>query len=315
MLDILAITGPIYIIVFLGYLATRGGLFAKVDMRVFGKFVINLALPALLFNALAQRHVADIVNPGYVAAYLGGSLLSLAIAYACGRRLAGMNHVDSTLLAMGSSCSNSSFVGFPVLSLVMAPVAGVAFALNVIIENVLMLPLLLAIAEAGRTGQGGESWPRLVARTLAPLARNPMIVALAAGLAFSLLELRLPEAASRVVTLFAQASGVLSLFVIGGALVGLPLAGTGRQALPVAFGKLVIHPLSVLLVATVLPWLGMPLDPALATAAVLMAAMPAMSILPLLAQKYGRGDQFSAALLACTAGSFVTLSVLLWRLQ
>ena len=48
MLSILSITGPIYLAVLIGYACTRLGLFAKADMRLFGKFVINLALPALL---------------------------------------------------------------------------------------------------------------------------------------------------------------------------------------------------------------------------------------------------------------------------
>ena len=44
MLQILAITSPIYFIIALGFVATRFGLFVRADMRVFGKFVLNLAL-------------------------------------------------------------------------------------------------------------------------------------------------------------------------------------------------------------------------------------------------------------------------------
>ena len=64
MLDILSITAPIYIIIFLGFVLTRIGLFAKPEMRVFGKFVLNLALPALLFKTLAhtQSSVDCILN-------------------------------------------------------------------------------------------------------------------------------------------------------------------------------------------------------------------------------------------------------------
>ena len=36
MLDILAITGPIYLTIALGYILTRRGLFARADMRVLG---------------------------------------------------------------------------------------------------------------------------------------------------------------------------------------------------------------------------------------------------------------------------------------
>ena len=57
MLDILGITGPIYIAIALGYAVTRAGLFSRADMRVLGKFVIHVALPAMLFNALSQRRI------------------------------------------------------------------------------------------------------------------------------------------------------------------------------------------------------------------------------------------------------------------
>jgi predicted permease len=90
MLDILAITGPIYLVVFAGYLATRMGLFARTDMQVFGKFVLNLALPALIFNALAQRRIGDILHPAYLLAYLFGSLMMLTLAYLIGRRVGGL---------------------------------------------------------------------------------------------------------------------------------------------------------------------------------------------------------------------------------
>ena len=43
--DVLAITGPIFLAGLLGFATTRAGLFAKADMRVFGKFVVNIALP------------------------------------------------------------------------------------------------------------------------------------------------------------------------------------------------------------------------------------------------------------------------------
>ena len=38
MLDVLALTGPIFLVIAAGWLATRAGLFARADMRVFGKY-------------------------------------------------------------------------------------------------------------------------------------------------------------------------------------------------------------------------------------------------------------------------------------
>jgi hypothetical protein len=126
----------------------------------------------------------------------------------------------------------------------------------------------------------------------------------------------MPAPVERTVNLFAMASSALSLFVIGGALVGLPLAGLGRRAVPIAFGKLILHPLAVLLATSALPALGLPaLDPELRLAAVVMAAMPMMSIYPILAQGYGQQDFAATALLLTTVASFFTLSGMLWIFQ
>jgi predicted permease len=311
MLDILAITSPIYVIVLLGYLSTRFGLFDKPDMRVFGKFVLNLALPALIFNALAQRHITEVLRPAYLLAYLGGSLLIMSTAYLTARHLGGLNRIRSTFLAMGMSCSNSSFIGFPILMLMLAPVAGVALALNVIVENLVMLPLLLVMAENARGG--GGTWRQVAAGTLKRLSRNPLVLSVTAGLAISLAEVELPAPMLRTVTLFAQASGGLSLFVIGGTLVGLSLSSGWQRVVPLVAGKLVGHPLAVLLVISLLPLIGVaPMEPALRSAALLMAAMPMLSIYPILAQAYGEADRSATALLICMVASFFTLSTWMW---
>lgn len=314
MADIFAIISPIYIAILLGYGATRMGLFSKADTRVFGKFVINFALPALIFNAVAQRPIAEVLNASYLAAYLGGSLLMVAAGFFCARRLGRLDHIRSTFTAMGVSCSNSGYIGLPILLATLPAAASVALAMNVIIENVIVIPLLLMMAESGRQGSGPAG--RVFLQTLARVARMPLVMGLVAGLAVSLMEWTLPSPVARSVTLFAQASGALSLFVIGGTLVGLPLHGLGAATLPVALGKLVGHPLAVLLAATALSWLGLaPVEPSLLAAGILMAAVPMLGIYPILAQAYGLAERSAAALLVTTASSFLTLSAALWLLR
>jgi predicted permease len=318
MLAILAIVSPIYIIIFFGYATTRAGLFAKADLLTFGKFVIKLALPALVFNAIAQRHIADIIVPGYLLAYTAGALAMLGGAYAVGRKLAGLSHQQALLHAMGMCSSNSSFIGYPILLLALPSAATTSLALNVVVENVVILPLLLILLETSvqQAGEGGRgSWLPALKATLWQLARNPLVVALLAGLAVSLLELPLPAPLGRSITMFAQTSGALAVFVIGGTLVGLPMRGVALKVAPIALGKLVMHPLAVALAVACLPLLGMaPLAPDLRNAAILMAAMPMMSIYPILALPYGFAERGAAALVLATMGSFATLSALLWLL-
>jgi malonate transporter and related proteins len=106
-LDILAITGPIYLVAAIGWLCTRAGLFQRADMRVFGKYVVNLALPALLFNALAQRSVAEVLNPVFIAAYAIGSVAANLLGLFWARRIAGKPLSAAAIVGMGMSCPNS----------------------------------------------------------------------------------------------------------------------------------------------------------------------------------------------------------------
>lgn len=314
MLAILAITGPIYITIALGYLLTRRGLFARADMRVLGQFVIRLALPALLFNALAQRKVGDILNGRYLLVYALGSLVTLGLGLLWARRGARQDATTSVYYAMGMSCSNNGFVGYPVALLVLGPVASVMLGLNMIVENLLLIPLLLALAEI--SGEAGGRWPVVLRQALAALVRNPMVLGLLAGFAVSLLEWKMPSPMERTLTLFAQSSAALSLFVIGGSLAGLQLAGLRGPVVQIALGKLLLHPAAVVAVLLLCEAAGMvPMEPALRTGVVLAAASPMFGIYPILAQKTGHDGLAAGALLGATVASFFTISALLWTFR
>jgi malonate transporter len=309
MFEILAITIPIYVAIALGYGLTRWGIFPKSDMRAFGTFVVKVAMPALLFNALSQRKVSDILNADYVLAYALASLLTLALGIVWALRVGRHSRSMSSCFAMGMSCPNSGFVGYPIILLSLGPIAGVALALNMIVENLLIIPLLLAWAE---TGQGQQRWHQIVVQTLKGMLSNPMIWGIVIGFLFSWFEVQLPASLSRTVTLFAQASGALSLFVIGGSLVGLPVKGMGSSVAQIAVGKLLFHPL----VMTFVLWWVLPIqDPVLRMAALLTCAMPMFGIYPILTQKHGHDGLSAAALLVTTMASFVSLNALLWLLK
>ena len=311
MLDILSITGPIYITIALGYFLTRRGLFARADMRVLGQFVIHLALPALLFNALAQRKPGDILNVRYMLVYALGSLVALGLGLLWARRGSRQDATTSVYFAMGMSCPNSGFVGYPVALLVIGPVAGVMLGLNMIVENLLLIPLLLALAESA-SGSGGR-WHEVLRQSLVKLVRNPMVLGLLAGFGVSLLQWPMPSPLARTDTLFAQASAALSLFVIGGSLAGLQMAGLRRPVTEIAMGKLLLHPAAMLAVLLLCEAAGMvPMEPALRVGVILTAACPMFGIYPILAQKHGHDGLAAAALLGTTVASFFTISMLLW---
>jgi malonate transporter len=311
MLAILTITGPIYLLILLGFASVRLGWFAKADMRVLGQFVVRIALPAMLFRVLSRQPVAQVLDARLLLAYALGSLLALGAGWYWGRQRTGTYRA---MLAMGMGMSNSGFVGAPVLLQWLGPAAGSALAMTMMVENLLVLPLCLTLAELGHQAAqsaagSGTLRPRstLLLMALRPLLRNPMLWAIVIGVAFAALELSLPPVLSRSVDLLANASAGAALVVIGGSLVGLKLGGQRLDLAAVTLGKLLIHPLAV---GLLLAWLA-PTPSVVHTALIALAAMPMLSIYPVLAQKFAHDGFCAAALLVVTVVSFFSLSALL----
>jgi predicted permease len=308
-LDILAITTPVFILIGLGFGAVRLGLFSKPDMRVLGTFVIRFALPAMLFQALSQRPFREVMNAGYLLAYALGSLAAMAAAVLLARVLFKRSFRDSVVFGMGASMSNSAFIGLPVALQVLGPIATVAMALTMLVENLLMLPLLLILADGA--GNKGASILRILRDIALNLLKNPMIIAIAIGFGFALSGIRLPQPLFKAIDMLSLASAAIALFVIGGNLAGSAVKGLGREVALVTAGKLLLHPLAVLLAVFLLPGIS----PELQAAAVFFACVPMFSIYAILGQKYGLEALCSAVLVAATVMSFLTISAFIWLVK
>lgn len=306
MLAILAITFPIYAAIALGYATTRGGWFKPSDMRVLGGYVMNIALPALLFHAVATRPVAQVFNPTYMSVFLAGGLATIALAWTWFRATGG-DASRRGVAVMGTTCPNSGFVGYPVMLLAFPDLAGSILAMNMLVENFVLIPIALAIMEMGREGPHDSPMSKMRSVILSVLKR-PLVVALAAGLVVSISGLTLPEPALRLFSMLAASASALALFVIGGSLVGLPLIGNRALAAQITLGKLFLHPAMVFVALLVL---GTGLSPELQAAVILSAAMPIFTIYTVFAMEHGREGVASIALLGTTVGAFVTLTVLL----
>lgn len=304
MIDTLAIVAPIFLLIGLGYAAVRQGWFAAAGLQALGGFVIRFSLPALLFNALAKRQIAEVLNLRFLAVYALGSLVTLALGLAWALWIRREGLTAGAIAAMGMCCSNTAFVGYPVMLQVIGPEASVALALAMVVENLLMIPLCLALADTG--AQAGHGFVRAFGKALAGLPRNPIIVAIAIGIVFAGLQWRAPAPLGRAIDLMAASAGGAALFYVGGMLAGLPLRSMAADAAAVGVGKLLVHPLAV---GGLLLLIG-PVSPAgghLAAAALLMAGAPMLGVYAIFGQKHGQQQACAARMLVTTLASFITL--------
>jgi predicted permease len=309
MLDILAVTFPIFLIIAIGYIAVYRNIIPQTVARGMGAFVINFALPCLLLRTVIAHDINKVFNTNYLLAYGSGSLIVFALGYFFARLIAKKSQQNAALQGMGMSMSNSGFIGYPIVLQLLGPTAGIALALCFMIENLVITPLTLILGDSAQT-EGANRW-QILRKTFTRLARNPIIVAIVIGLAISLSGITLPDPIFSVVDMLASASGPVALFVIGGGLVGLKLHGLRFDMARVVLGKLVLHPLIIFLLLGLVP----DLDPLMKIAAVSFACAPMFSVYPIYGQRYGHENMGAVSLMAATSLSFITISTALWLLD
>jgi malonate transporter and related proteins len=307
LLGIVSITAPIFLLILLGFLAVRAGWVAREGTVAMGRYVLTFALPALLFNALAARPLGQILVPGFLLAYVGGSLLAFAVGVAVAAAVRRTHLLDNAFFGMGVAMSNSGYIGYALVSRILGPEALSAVAMAILTEILVILPLTLLFAEL-RRAQGRASLARTLGGVVMLVAKNPLPLAIGAGLLCAGLDVQPPVLVERTLDMLGGSAAAVALFAIGGSLAGQRLHQGLGPALAIAAGKLLLHPAAVLLMLALVP----AFDARLTQAALILAGLPMVTIFPLIAQGYGEGERSATALLITTLLSFITLNLGLW---
>lgn len=303
--DVVALIVPIFLLIALGFAAARLRLVPGDFVGGLGTFVLNFALPALVLHALLRQDLRDTFDWGYLIAYGGGSLSVFLVILLFFRRVLARNLTHSAVAGLGAVASNSGFIGFPVTMLATGAPALTALPLSMLVENILVIPLSLALAEIG--SQHGKPLGSVVAQALLRLSRMPLMLAIVLGMGLSAAGLQPPGVVSTAIEMLADASIACALFVVGGTLAGTRAAEVGGDVVWILLAKLVLHPLAV--AAGFLLVGGVP--PALAAAGIVFASAPMITVYPVLGQRFGLGRLGAAALLATTTAGFATMTLVL----
>ena len=306
--QVLAVTLPIFLLIGLGYLVARRGLLAPDQVRGLGLFAINVAFPALLFRLLTRYRLREVLEWRYLLVYGAASLAVLVGGFLYWRRVAGCGRPSAAVRAFGMGAANTGFIGMPIAVQALGPRVGVAIALTIAVENVLMLPGLIVLGQEREAGEGRAAIARRIGRGL---VTSPLVLAIAAAILAILLGVRPPAPLARAMDLLAGAAAPVALIVIGGSLVRLDMRGMGGAVVRIAAGKLVAMPALVFLLLLAVPIA----DPDLRHGALLLSAVPMASSYPVFGQRYGEAPLAAAALVVCTTAAFVTLNLVLWFIR
>lgn len=303
MVDVFLRTLPFFAIIGLGYWAGSARFFTAEATAYLTKFVFYFALSAMLFRFSANLSLGQIFDGRLVAGYLWGT----SFAYGIAMMVAFLRRLDAPTAAVEAQCvaiGNTGFLGLPMLSLLFGEAAIAPIMLVLSVDLIVFSSLIVILVNGGRDGRLTPATFRIIGLGL---IRNPMIVAITAGMIWSGLGVPVPDPLNDFLTILGGAATPGALFAIGASLAD-KTAERVRIAAWLSFGKLVIHP-TLVAIGTLLLF---PIDPFAAKVVISSAALPVAGNVYILAQHYGIAPhRVSASILFSTAASILSVPLVI----
>ncbi len=302
MIEIFLQTLPFFGLILLGFGAGRSGFFPPEATAYLTKFVFYFALSAMLFGFAANLSLAELLDWRAAAAYLWAcaALYALVMAIAILRR----NRLDAAVIeAHCAVIGNTGFLGVPLLVVLLGPASVPTVLLVLTIDMIVFSSLFTMLIMFSREGRVDRSLPRKLGLAV---ARNPMVMAMVLGLAWSSLGLSVPKIANEFLTLLGAAATPGALFAIGASLADKSIERP-RIVAWLSFGKLALHPALTAFAALVL----FRVEPQVAGVLIAAAALPVAGNVFILAQHYNTGvARVSATILVSTLLSILTIPLI-----
>ncbi|SFI49476.1 AEC family transporter [Jannaschia pohangensis] len=302
MLDVLAVTVPVFLIIGAGYLAVWRGLFSQGQVDGLMVFTQRFAIPCLLFLAVSTLDLAQGFDWRLLVSYYSGAMACFVAG------------ILGTLFWLRRGAEDAVAVGFAAMFantvLLGLPIAERAFGADSLTPNYAIIALnaafcyLTGITAMELVRAGGGGFLRGVTTVARSMSRNSLMLGVAAGIAVNLSGLPLPGPADEAIRLIASAALPAALFGLGGVLVQYKPEGDARGIFLCCAIALILHPAWTWGMGRLL---GLEEGPF--RAAVLTAAMAPGVNSYLFAAMHGKAVRISASsVLIGTAASVFTVS-------
>ena len=310
MSDVVGLVLPFFGLIFLGFFVAR---ITRQPVEALGwmnTFIVYVALPALFFQLLAKTPFERLTEWTFILGAVFSTYIIFLVMFAGSMLFTGRNIAESTIKGLAAAYGNIGYMGPGLALLVFGPEAAVPVALIFCFENIIhfaVAPMMMALSGGEKTSPLQLAWG-----VLRKIVLHPFIIATAVGVAAAYLQLRPPLPIERLLEYLSAAAAPCALFAMGVTLALRPLKRIPHELAPIAFLKLVLHPL---VCYVVLSWVG-DFSEIWLFSAVLLAALPTATNVFVLAQQYHVWvERASASILLTTCISVATVTGLLYLIK
>ena len=302
---VFSIALPVFALILTGAFAGWRRLLGADVTGAINMFVVWLALPAVLFQAMAHIHLPDLLNFGLLASYGLAIVIPFILALTWSRGT-GTGVGGATMRAMAATYSNVGYMGLPLCRIAFGDASLVPSVIMLVVTACPHFAMGVGLLEFDRPGRGG-AW-HAFRRVGGALIRNPLLISPALGLLVALSGAGLPVAVDRYLTLLGAAATPCALVASGLMLIETTERFQPRLVARLVCLKLLVQPA----VAWILAFHVLTLPPVWGETAVIMSALPTGAGAFILAKLYNREvAATSGTVLVSTVLSFGTLSWLL----
>jgi malate permease and related proteins len=282
---------PIFSLVILGTLARSKGFLPPEFLGPANRLVYYLAIPAMIFRAIANASLTRQFNPTVVCLTLVALVALFIICWAGSRLLS----VPVSIQGAFIQCSFHGNLGYIGLAVAFYHLgtdglarASILAAVVMILQNFLAVVVLQSHRQDD--GEGGQ-----LGAIAGKIAANPVIVSATVGILFSMANVSIPMVVDRSLQILSGLALPMALLIIGGSL-SLKLM---KSRLAAVLG-------ACLLKLLILPALGLVLflmagqHPVDFLPAIILLASPTATIAYVMAREMGADSDFAVAAISAT---------------
>ncbi len=300
------IVSPLLLFVLTGFVVVRTAMMSVEQVRGLARFLVLIAIPALLLLSLASIDVEAVLNPTLMLAYVGIGAPLAILAWLIVRFGLGKHGVCATTVALGVAIPNNVILGYPLSAQLFGDAAVPVFACVLLIENVIYLPAAYLVYEW--IEQRGALSVRSLATIGWQVVVNPVTLSVLLGLACAYWSIQLPSSLEHALEMLGTGVTGMALFVMGGMLASASKLTPEAEVWVAVAMRLVLAPILAVVVCGTFFDLGAVECGLL----LLLSAAPCFSILPAIAAPYGAGLLGARIQITGTVVSLITLPIILY---
>lgn len=302
--QILAITGPVFVMVVVGWFLKRFGMIDDSFISTASNLTYRITMPLLLFIGIVKADLNTALQPKLILYFSLATILGCAVAWLWAIKR--IPHADRGVFVQGAFRGNCGVVA---LALAVnqfgdygLSIGSVLSGLVIILFNILSTIVLSVYSPVFKFN---------LSSILKELVKNPLIVSVMIGLAVSYTNLMPPTWFMISGEYLASMTLPIALICIGGTLSLSALVTSGGPAISASMFKLILIPAIFTLIGKLIGFEGRELG-----ILFLFLAAPTAAVSYVMAKAAGGDARFAANIIALsTALSIITISAGLYTLS